>query len=66
MRAVWCLVAAWMSLGVAAAQTTTLKVGVEGGAETEARRMATFGGEACPANRELPASRAPRGWMPSS
>lgn len=60
MRAVWCLVAAWMSLGVAAAQTTTLKVGVEGGEETEARRMATFGGEACPAIESYPLEGASR------
>ena len=59
MRALrWLAVVAWCC-GAAAAQTT-VRVGLEDGPDSEPRRIATFGGEACPSIGTYPLDGATR------
>ncbi len=50
MRVALCLVLC-LAMGITAlrAEVTTVRVGIEGNQEVEAQRVATFGGDACPA-----------------
>ena len=60
MRALrWLVVVAWCC-GTEAAAQTTLRVGLEGGPDSGPRRIATFGGEACPAIEPYPLEGASR------
>jgi hypothetical protein len=49
-----------LGTGGVALTASTVRVGVEGGAEAEARRSATFGGDRCPAIEAFPLDQASR------
>jgi hypothetical protein len=49
-----------LGTGGVALTASTVRVGVEGGAEAEARRIATFGGNRCPAIEAFPLDQASR------
>ena len=61
MRALrWLVVGAWCCGAAAAAAQTTVRVGLESGPDSEPRRVAAFGGEACPSIGTYPLDGATR------